>query len=345
MKIMIGIGHPKQVHIWKNIVKNLISNGHEIKILATDKDITQYLLDINGIEYTLYDDYQKSLTKKAYHMVFSTIKMIYIAKYFKPDLFIAGTPYLAIVSKIFRKPHVTLSDTEHASLTYWLTYPFTDVICTPQCFKKPVNPKKHRSFSGYFELAYLHPTYFEPDPTVLDEIGLDKSDQFIILRFVAWDASHDVGHHGFNALEREKMVKSLEKHSKVFITSESKIEKNLEKYMINISPEKMHSLLYYATMYIGEGGAMAAEAGILGTPSIYVSSLAGTMGNFDELEQKYGLVYSYKDPKIALEKALDLLSNDNLKNEWKTKRMQMLSEKTDVTRFMIKFIEEFTTTS
>ncbi len=39
MKIMIGVGHPKHVHFWKNIVKKLENNGHEVKIIALTKTV------------------------------------------------------------------------------------------------------------------------------------------------------------------------------------------------------------------------------------------------------------------------------------------------------------------
>ena len=55
---------------------------------------------------------------------------------------------------------------------------------------------------------------------------------------------------------------------------------------------------------------------LLGTPSIYVSTLAGTMGNFSELEEKYGLLFNYNDSEAALAKALELLKDPELKKSW-----------------------------
>jgi len=340
MRIMIGIGHPKQVHIWKNIVKNLIEDGHEIKILATDKDVAVDLLDVYGFDYETYGRRTNSLAKKAYGLVGHTLNALSVAKNFKPDILIAGTPYLAYVSKILRKPHIMITDTEHANLVYWLTYPFTDVIITPSCFKGRINPKKHVAFDGYFELAYLHPNYFTPDPSVLDDVGLSEDDKFIIIRFVAWEASHDVGQSGINNDMAVEYISKLERYARVFISSEVKLGSDFEKYKLKIPPEKFHSLLSYAELYIGESGAISAEAGILGVPSVYVSSLVGTMGNFDELEERYGLVYSFQDSKLALDNALELLEDKNTHTKWQKKRGKMLDEKMDVTKFMTEFIED-----
>ena len=341
MKIIIGICHPKDVHFWKYIINNLENDGHAVKILAWDKDVTLYLLNAYGFNYEPIGKNHKNLIGKSYDMLKSDLKVFKVAKRFKPDIFIHGDPYLAHVSKVFGKLHIDYCDTEHAKLVHLSTFPFSDAVVTPSCFKKKINPKKHITFNGYSELAYLHPNYFKPDPSGLDDLGLSKDNKFkfIILRFVSWGASHDIGQHGFT--NKEDLVRKIEEYGRVFITSEQKLSKRLEKYRITIPPEKMHDLLYYATMYIGEGATMATEAGILGTPSIYVSSLVGTMGNFEELEKRYRLVYSFQDPTLALEKALELLNDNNIKEKWQKKREKLLKEKIDVTKFMINFIENY----
>jgi predicted glycosyltransferase len=216
--------------------------------------------------------------------------------------------------------------------------PFTDVIFTPSCFKKDIGKKQIR-YNGYHELAYLHPNYFTPNPAVLDEMGLSKEDTFIILRFVSWRASHDVGQHGIK--NKIELVRELEKYGRVFITSEGKLEKDLEEYRIKVSPEKLHDLLYYASLYVGEGATMATESAVLGTPSIYISSLVGTMGNFIELEQKYGLIFNYNDSDKAIEKAVELIQKQELKEMWREKREKLLKDKIDVTAFMVWLIENY----
>ena len=341
MRILVGVGHPKHVHIRKNIVHNLENDGHEVKILAWAKDLAIYLLNFYGFEYEIVGKNYKGLAKKAYGMLMSDLNVLRVAKKFKPDILAWGGPYLAHVSKLIGKPHIGFTDTEHAGLANWLSNPFSDVIVTPACYKGKINPKKHVTYNGYEELTYLHPNYFKPDPAVLDDLGLDKNDRYIILRFVSWQASHDIGEHGFELTDLRSYIRELENYGKVFITSEAGLEDDFEKYKIKVPPEKMHDLLYYATMYIGEGAAMATEAGILGTPSIYVSSLVGTMGNFEELEKRYGLVYAFQNSTFALEKALEVLDITNIKEKWRKKREKLLEEKIDVTKFMTEFIENY----
>lgn len=302
MRILVGIEHPKRVHFWKNTIDSLERDGHEIKIAARVKDISLYLLDAYGYEYEIYGRNYKGLPKKAYGLIESDFKLLRIARKFKPDIFVGkGSTYLGQVSKILRKPYICFSDTDHAKHSNWLTYPFADVICTPSCFKKKIfgNPNKHIMYNGYEELAYLHPNYFKPDPSVLDELGLDKRDKIIIVRFVSWGATHDFGQQGIK--NKKKVVKELEEFGKVFITSEKPLNKEFEKYRLTIAPEKIHHLMYYATMYLGDGGAMASEAAVLGTPAVFVSTI---VSGYLYDEEKYGLVHVFTDPNIGEEKAM-----------------------------------------
>lgn len=339
MKIIIGMGHPKDVHLWKNTINNLKRHGHEVKILAWDKDVTLHLLDAYGYQYEILGKSCRSFIKKASGLFKSELISLKVVNRFKADIFVGREPCLAHMSILTKKPNIYFEDTEHANLVHWLTFPFSDAICTSTSYKKRINPKKHVTFNGYQELAYLHPKYFEPNDSVLDDLGINKNDKLVILRLVAWGGSHDIGHKGIEDIEN--FVKELEKYAQVFILSEGPIDEKYEKYRLEVKPEKIHDLLYYANMYVGEGATMAAEAGILGTPSIFISSAAGILGYLEELENKYELVYSFPEPKKALPKILHILEDDDSKKIWRDKREKLLKEKIDVTEYMTGFIEGY----
>jgi predicted glycosyltransferase len=340
MRFIVEMGHPGHVHHFKNMIWSLEKKGHEVQICTTDKEVTLDLLDKYGFAYTvLGKNKSKGIIRNIPLLLGAELKMYLVTKKFRPDIFICrGSPISAHISRIFRKPCISFNDTEHSSLVDSIVFPFLDVILTPSCFMKDLGMKQIR-YNGYHELAYLHPDYFHPDPEVLNEFDLLEGDPFTVLRFVSWGAGHDIGHHGIeNKLE---FVKELEKYGRVLITSEADIGPEFEKYKIKVSPEKLHDLLYYATLCVGDGGTTAVESAVLGTPSIYISSLVGTMGNFVELEEKYGLMFSYKDSQVALEKATVLIKNPNIKDEWNEKRNQLLNEKIDVTSFMVDFVSNY----
>jgi len=339
MNMIFCVGHPAHVHFFKHTIVDLEKRGHRIKILARNKEMTLQLLDSYGLGYEYIGKIRKGIYGKVYEALERDYRLLGINRRFKPDIFISkGYLMSPIVKKLINKPFLSFIDSEHNKVNDLLVYRTADVICTPSCFRKDIG-KKHIRIDGYHELAYLHPNYFKPDPSVLSELGLSKDVRFIIIRFVSWDASHDIGQIGFDRETKRKLVTEIGKYGRILITSESPLSEEFEQYRISLGPEKIHDLLYYATMYIGEGGTMATEAAVLGTPSIYVSSLVGTMGNFIELEESYGIINSFQNAELAICRATELLQQPNLKQVWARKREKLLTDKIDVAQSMVELIE------
>jgi len=339
MKVLIQIGHPAHVHFFKNIIWSLKKDGHNVHIIARKKDVTLQLLEKYGFEYSPINFFSKSRIGKLIDLIKTDFLLYKIAKEYKPDIMIAiGLPSITHVGKLLRIPSIYITDTEDATLANNLAKPFASVICTPSSFKLDFG-KNHIRFKGFKELASLHPNWFKPNPAILQEIGLEETDPFIIVRFISWNAAHDIGQYGVR--DKIGLIKTLENYGRVILTIEGDPPIELKPYLVKISPEKIHTLLSYATLYVGEGGTMATEAAILGTPSIFVSSFAGTMGNFIKLEKTYDLLNSFADSNAALDKVIEILQNNKSKESWKSKRELLLKDNIDVTAFMIWFIENY----
>jgi predicted glycosyltransferase len=182
----------------------------------------------------------------------------------------------------------------------------------------------------------LHPNYFIPDKSVLNDLKINPGDKFTILRFVSWQAYHDVGHKGISLDNKIKAVKEFNKYGKVIITSEEKLPKELEQYQATIEPHKMHDAIFYASLLMGESATMASEAAMLGTPAIYLDN--DGRGYTDELEKKYGLVFNYtesfEDQLKAIYKGIEILNEDKV--IYNKRREVLLSEKESLTDFMLK---------
>ena len=346
MKILFNIGHPAQVHLFKNLIRELERRGHQCKITTIAKDVSLYLLDAYGFEYEVVGEEKPTLATKAMELLRVESRLYRIARSFRPDLLVGGVGnvYVAHVGKLLRKPSIVFDDTEHAKIDHRLMDPFVSVICTPSCYRGDIGPKQVR-YNGYHELAYLHPDRFTPNPAVLTELGLAEGDPFIIVRFVSWQASHDVGHNGLTLDTKRKAIHEFEKFGRVFITSENPLPEEFENYRISVSQEKMHDMLYYATLLYGESATMASECAVLGTHAIFCD-FAGR-GYTDEEEREYDLVYNFKldksSQKESIEKAAELLRDPDLKEKGRGKRERLLSDKIDVTAFMIWFIENYPT--
>jgi len=313
--------------------------GHEIIITAGDKEVTLRLLKEYGLDYQ-YTCKRTCGYKLTLEIIKRDIQMLQFVKKYRPDIVMGIASTIAShVSRITETKSIVFTDTEHTKLADLITYPFSDCIVTPSCYFKNLG-EKQVLYNGYHELAYLHPNRFSPNPAVLAELGLKEGDCFIIVRFVSWQASHDIGQHGIR--DKVRLVKELEQYGRVMITSEGALPPELQPYQIRVSPEKLHDLLYYATLYVGDGGTTASEAAVLGTPAVFISTL---YCGYQQDEGRYGLLYLFSDPvsglKDGLAKAVCLLNDPNLKKNASINRLKLLNDKIDVTEFMIWFIENY----
>ncbi len=339
MRLVVDINHPADYHYFKNFIRIMNKKGHDILITASEKDVSLRLLDKSGFPYVNLGSYGKSLAQKVSNVLSMDFKMYRAVRAFDPDILLGlGSIRAAHASFLLRKKCIIFEDTEIASQQMILRVPFADTVWTPACFKGDIGAKQVR-YDGYKELAYLRPEYFSPDPGVLDEIGQKEGDTIIVLRFVSWEATHDIGHHGMK--DGMLLARELEKYGRVLVTSEAPMGPGLEKYRISLPPDRIHHLLHYASLYLGEGATMATEAAVLGTPAIYLSSIKEKLGNMAELNQKYGLVYCYADQEQALAGAVELLTTPGIRQAWKEKRDRLLGEKIDVTAFMAWFVEHY----
>jgi len=339
MKILIDFGHPAHIHYFKNFIRIMKEKGHEFSLVARDKEVLHQLLDHLEISYTKRGTGRKSLLGKFVYLFKAEYIIYKVGRKFNPDLFISfGSTYAAHIARLLKKPHLAFDDTEHAKLELFLYPPFSDVLLNPQCFSKVLGEKQIK-FNGYMELCYLHPKYFTPNINVLNFLGLGTSAKYALLRFVSWNASHDVGHSGLDYKTKIDLINFLSTKLRVFISSENNLPEELKKYQISIPVHLMHDALAFATIFVGEGATMASECAMLGTPAIYVNSIE--LGYCTEEDIKYGLVYNFRNSIGVIDKVKELLANTNLKEEFKKRRLKMLDDKIDVTAFMVWFVENY----
>lgn len=343
MKILIDIGHPAHVHYFKNFYVEMTERGHKILVIARDKEVSHALLHAYQIPFTDRGKGSNSMFGKMLYLLKGNSIMLREAITFKPDLFLSfSSPYAAQVSSLLGKPHIAFDDTEHALLGRMLYRPFTDIVLSPSSYNGQII-KKQQLFNGYMELCYLHPNQYQPGDEVLKYAEVKKDEPFILLRFVSWKATHDAGHSGLSLENKRNAVSNFSKYGKVLISSEVALPPDLEAYSVQIPPHLMHDLLSHAMLFFGESGTMSSEAAMLGTPSIFLNN--ARLGYLQNLEKEYGLVFNFSeslsDQKKAIQKGLQILTTPDSKEIFAKKRDKMLSDKIDVTQYLISFVEEF----
>jgi len=192
MRILIDILHPAHVHVFKHAMSIWRDRGHEVLVTARDKDLVLELLDAYGIEHQLLSRQAKGLAGLFGELLVRDMRLLSVARKFRPDVLTgcAGV-CIAHVARLLGRPSIVFYNNEEARLQNLLTYKFAHVVCTPACYRAHIGPK-HVRYPGYHELAYLHPQRFSPDPSVLEAEGLEPGERFCVVRFVSWQASHDV---------------------------------------------------------------------------------------------------------------------------------------------------------
>ena len=338
MRILIDIGHPAHVHLFKQFAWQLQKEGHSILFSVREKNVNVNLLQYYGFEYIIYGKSIRGFASKLIGLFKFNVRLYQIVKRFKPDISISHSSfYLSQICCLLKVPNITLEDTGNIEQVILYRY-FTNAILTSSAFHKDYG-KKQINYNGYHELAYLHPKHFTPNNKVLKELELNPDEKFALLRFISWSASHDISQKGISIGNKIKLIEILNKANyKILISSEDTLDEIFMKYQLKISPEKIHDLISFADIYIGEGATMASECAMLGTPTIYVNSIEA--GTIDE-QEKQGLLFHLKSDIDLISKVKELIHTKNLKATFKEKKENLLKDKIDVTAFMVWFVENW----
>jgi predicted glycosyltransferase len=333
-RIIFDIGHPAQVHNFKYIYWELQKRGWEGLFITKDKEICIYLLEKYDLPFRVLSKNRKGLLKKILFLTKDIFRFYSIKKKFRANIIINRMSlHSTLVAKLTKTPQISIADTEKSlNLTS-----LTDYIFTSTSFRKDFGAK-HFRYRANIELFYLHKNWFKPNENIFKLLGIKKGEDYAIIRFVSWNAHHDIGQKGFSYSQKLELVKELSKRLKLFISSETPLPDELKDYQITIPPEKIHDALYFATLYIGEGGTMASESAVLGTPAIYVNSL-NEAGVFLE-EEKAKLLYRITDGKEATQKAIEIVEKES-KEIYKKRREEYLKDKIDVTSYMSWIIDNY----
>lgn len=339
------LGHPAHYHNISRVIERLASKNHRIILVARGKDVLFDL--IKGLPYEII--YLKPRSGSSKLALIGTILqrewiMLKLAVRFKPKLLVGTDIVITHIGKLLGIPSFVLNEDDAKEVPFLAKFGFafaTKVISPNSCNISPYEQNKI-GYEGYHELAYLHPNYFTPNDDKVKNL-YENQEQYFILRFASLTAHHDDGIDGINDELAKKIIQILERKGKVWITSERKLSPEFEKYRIEISPKEIHHAMYYASLYVGDSQTMAAEAAVLGTPSIRFNDFVGKLGYLEELEHKYQLTFGFptNNENDLLEKVQEVVDNPESKTIWDNRKKLMLDKTIDVTRFWTDIFDNY----
>lgn len=337
MRLLFDVLHPAHVHFFRPLAGEVIAAGGEVLFTARDKDVTLQLLRAARLPYEILSEIGGGPLGLARELALRTVRLVKVCRRFQPDalLGIMG-PCIAPAGRLLGLPALVCYDTETAWVTNRWVYPLATRVLTPRAYLGPTRRNQIR-YDGYHELAYLHPARFQPDPQRLRPHGIEPGEPFALVRFVSWEASHDVGDRGF--ADRHGFVEALASRVRVVISAERDVPADLRSLALRVPPEDIHHVLAAARLYVGEGATTAVEAAVLGTPAVFVHT--ARLGYMLELERRFGLLYCRRDQRSAMRIALELMEDPSFTAaRWARRRQRMLDDSVDVTAWLRDTVDE-----
>lgn len=338
MKYIFELNHPKHYYQFKYIMQELQRRGHQIHVLARDKDVLLNVLREEGVPFEIFGAHKKKL----YSKIAGTPRLLQnywkIVRREKPDVIVSKASfYGCFIAKLCGAQSVIFPDSEVVKVTNRYVVPLATKVVTPGSFGLDYGEKQVR-IGGLFEDCYLAPNVFTPDAEVVSQYGLKRP--YAVLRFVGWYANHDVKNNGFTLDEKIQLIHSIEPSMQVYISSEKQLPEELKQYQLPTPSNQIHHVLTYADLYLGDSQTMATEAALLGTPAIRSNSFVGPndMTNFKVLEQQYGLLRNIREFGEVLETVKDFASLSR-KQEWQIKRDRYFATVGDANRQIVDILE------
>lgn len=346
MKVAVHLAHPAQYHLFKHVIDGLVARDHRVIVTYNHKDVLERLVHSRRLGSASVDLASRKpaagLAGLVLQFLQKEVGFYRVMRRHRPDIVLGTSIVVAHVGWLLGIPSVIVNedDFDIVAGTARIGYPFCSHIVTPACCRTGRWAAKVVSYEGYHELAYLAPSRFVPDRT---RAGIPDDRPYFVLRFADLSAHHDVGRGGIDTSVASRLITHLKAHGRVVISSERELEPEFEPYRYSLDPARMHDALAFADLYIGDSQTMAAEAAVLGTPSLRYNDFVGQISYLEELEQRYGLTCGIPttEPDRLLSTVQGLLALPDRRALWAQRRSAMLIDKIDVTAFLVWFIENY----
>jgi len=285
------------------LVERLEARGNEVFVTAREYGQTLGVLDRLGIPYESVGAHAgASSLRKGLAVAGRSAGLARLVWARRPDLALAhGSVDLALVSWSFRIPSVQMQDYEFAGWQRQVAFRAARRVLVPDSIpvdrlrRIGVKERKLVRFPGLKEEYYL--AGFEPDPAVLDELGLDREKVLVVVRpppeTSAYHAPNDVYGAAIRRLAEAEGVQAV-----VIPRTEAQGEAvrgiGAGNLIVPSRAIDAQSLIAFADLVVSAGGTMNREAVALGTPVF--TTFAGRMGGVDEALIAEGRLRVLEDP-------------------------------------------------
>ena len=310
-RIWVDLTNPAHVVVLRPLVELLEADEHEVTLTARPLSHTTELLDDWGHPYTAIGHHGgASRLGKALAAGSRTARAFTFARGKRFDYGLAhGSTDLPPVARVLGFPDTTMFDYEWARLQHELNCRLATRVLVPDAVPAEriapygARPPKLVRYPGLKEEYYL--ADFEPDPSVLDELGLDREPVIAVVRTAPSYALYLGGSE--NELLPRVLRRLLDEGAQVVVLARTDEQRRALRELDPelVIPERAvdgRSLAALADLVVSAGGTMIREAAVLGTP--VWSIFEGRLGAVDEQLVAEGRVRLLRDPQeLVVEQA------------------------------------------
>jgi predicted glycosyltransferase len=284
VKVWIDLTNSPHVLVMRPVIEKLSEQGHEVQVTARDFAQTLGLCERFGIEHTAIGRHRgATLPAKARGLAARSWQLARWARGRGFELALGhGSNDITVAAALLRIPSSTMFDYEWATVQHNLNCRLARAVVVPDMIPPERLYRygargKIRAFPGLKEEYYL--SDFEPDPAVLEELGLDAREPIALVR-----TPPEVSlYHRFENDLFAQVLDRLRGAQTVVLPRTDEQFAQLAQLGGFVVPERAldaQSLVAYADLVVSAGGTMNREAVALGTPVFTV--FEGRLGAVDE---------------------------------------------------------------
>ena len=282
MRIWVDLTNSPHVLVLRPVVERLRAAGHEVRVTARDFAQTVELAEQHGMDAEVIGRHRgEKVGAKAIGLVSRSVALTHWARGKRFDMaFGHGSNDVSVAARLLRVPCATMFDYEWATVQHNVNCRLAQAVVVPDVI--PVERLerygargKVRGYPGLKEEYYL--ADFEPDPAVLEQLGLDASRPIAVVRTPpAVSLYHRFENPLFaDVLDRLRAVQA--------VVLPRVTQQRAELARDFVVPERAidaPSLIAFADLVVSAGGTMNREAVALGTP--VWTTFEGRLGAVDE---------------------------------------------------------------
>jgi predicted glycosyltransferase len=304
MRVWIDVTNSPHALVFRPLLRILRDRGAEVDVTAREYAQTLELLALHGIEPIVIGQHGGAWALGKARVEVDRLRALHrFARGRAYDAALAhGSHDLTLTARRLKIPSATTFDYEYASLQHQLGCRAATRVVVPDAIpperlrRYGVGPAKLRRYPGLKEDYYL--ADLEPDPRVLDELGVDRARVVAVLR-----PPPDVSlyHRHANPLF-PGTLRALGSREDVHVVVLPRIDAQrdfvrglgLPSVVVPEHAVDAQSLVAFADLVVSAGGTMNREAVSLGVPVYTV--FGGRLGAVDEQLIRQGRLRVLTDP-------------------------------------------------